>query len=301
MNQKPHISVCVCTYKRPEMLNRLLSNLERQETKGLFEYSISIVDNDQEESARQIVESHARQPKIKVTYDVEPEQNIALARNRTIKNAKGDFICIIDDDEIPDPKWIMKLYNAIICFETDGVLGPVLPFFDKIPPQWVTKGGFFNRINHPDGHFLDWKNSRTGNVLLQRLLFEDNSTWFDPKFGSGGEDRDFFRRKMKEGHLFVWCNNAPVYEIVPPTRWERIALLKKALLRGENAIQYEGSRTKTAFSSMVAIIIYTSCLPIFFFLGHHVFMEFLIKDFDHLGKILGFLGFDWARKKFGRG
>ena len=38
----PHISVCICTYKRPIPLKRLLDSLKQQETGGLFTYSVVV-------------------------------------------------------------------------------------------------------------------------------------------------------------------------------------------------------------------------------------------------------------------
>src|SRR5215831_20404674 len=89
---KHHISVCICTYKRPELLRRLLLKLEKLETNDLFNYSIVITDNDNTESARETVGSFASRSKIPVEYHVEPEQNIALARNLAVKHATGDFV-----------------------------------------------------------------------------------------------------------------------------------------------------------------------------------------------------------------
>ena len=43
-----HICVCVCTYRRPLPLKRLLLELNRQETGDSFTYSIVVVDNDEE-------------------------------------------------------------------------------------------------------------------------------------------------------------------------------------------------------------------------------------------------------------
>ena len=42
------ISVCICTYRRAELLRRLLKALLHQDTGGLFEHSVVVVDNDQE-------------------------------------------------------------------------------------------------------------------------------------------------------------------------------------------------------------------------------------------------------------
>jgi len=98
-NDPYHISVCVCTYKRPLFLQRLLDELREQETNGLFTYSIVVADNDHLQSAKAVVEGFEAASNIPIIYCVEPRQNIALARNKTIENAEGDFVALIDDDE----------------------------------------------------------------------------------------------------------------------------------------------------------------------------------------------------------
>jgi len=283
------------------MLKGLLLKLEEQECDGLFDFSIVIVDNDKAETARQTVESYAQKAKKFINYYIEPEQNISLARNRAVENAKGDYIAFIDDDEFPTKEWLLNLYRAINYYKSDGILGPVLPHFEKKPPRWVLKGGFFDKPTHPTGHVMAWQNTRTGNALIKKELFKKECEWFDPAFGSGGEDRDFFKRKIKEGRVFVWCNEAKVFEIVPQTLWGKMVLFKRALLRGKMALNTPGSRIVSILKSVVAIGIYTGCLPIFFFLGHHVFMKYLIKNCDHLGKVLAFMGIDLVKEKYIRG
>lgn len=298
MSRRHHISICICTYKRPELLKRLLEKLEEQETEELFNYSIVIVDNDRFESARQTAESRARQTKISISYYVEPEQNIALARNKAIENTHGDFIALIDDDESPAAYWLHNLYKALKHYKSDGILGPVLPCFEKEPPRWVLKGHFFDRPTHPTGHILGWENTRTGNALLRKALFNKDHKWFNPAFGSGGEDREFFRRKIEDGYVFVWCNEASVFEFVPAKRWKRTVLLKRALLRGEMALNVARTKPMSIFYSTVAIVIYTVCLPLFFVLGQHVFMKYLIKNCDHIGKVAAFGGIHLIKEKY---
>src|SRR5262245_27999164 len=50
-----HISVCVCTFKRPALVADLLRALLRQATEAKFTYSIVVVDNDFQGSARETV------------------------------------------------------------------------------------------------------------------------------------------------------------------------------------------------------------------------------------------------------
>ena len=302
MSLKQHICVCICTYKRPKLLGNILRRLDEQDTNGLFDYSIVIVDNDRLESARETVETHARQSKLSISYNIEPRQNIALARNKAIEVSNGDFIGFIDDDEFPDSRWLLNLFMAINRYKAAGVLGPVLPYFEIEPPKWVLRGRFFNRPAYISGQVLEWQNTRTGNVLIKRAVFEEDNIWFGPEYGSGGEDRDFFRRKIELGHVFVWCSEAPVYETVPPERWKIKVLIKRALLRGKMALNSSGSRPKNILVSAAAIVIYTVSLPLVLVLspiiGYDVFMKYLIKDCDHLGKIFALLKINMVRDKY---
>ena len=298
MTPKHHITVCVCTYKRPEFLRRLLTKLEEQQTEGLFDFSVVVVDNDKQRSAYQTVSEYALQSTISINYFVEPEQNIAMARNKTIENAKGDYVGFIDDDEFPESQWLLKLYKAIHHYKADGILGPVLPHFEISPPNWVLKGKFFERHAPATGQVLDWQNTRTGNALLNKDLFIQNCMWFDPAYGSGGEDRDFFRRMIEAGHVFVWSNEAPVFEIVPPIRWDKKIMIKRALLRGKMAFNASKSKPLSVLHSCTAVVIYSLGLPIFFILGQNIFMKYLVKDCDHIGKVAAFLGIDLVNEKY---
>ena len=222
------ISVCICTFKRPHLLKRLLDGLALQETGGCFSYSIVVADNDREQSARQAVSVFQAASSIETIYCVEPEQNIALARNRALQHADGDFIAFIDDDELPDQHWLALLLQVCGDSGVDGVLGPVRPHFDQPPPRWLIRGRFCERPEHPTGQVLDWRQTRTGNAMLRRKILEPITVPFDPALGSGGEDQDFFRRMIAEGHRFIWCNEAVVYEVVPPERWNRSYLFRRA-------------------------------------------------------------------------
>jgi glycosyltransferase involved in cell wall biosynthesis len=294
---KSHIAVCICTYKRQDLLETLLHRLEKQVTDDIFEYSIVIVDNDRNESAKTVVDSIREHSKPDIRYYTEPEQNIAMARNKAVENAGGDFIAFIDDDEIPTDRWLLTLYATCEKWNADGVLGPVYPRFAMDPPEWVIKGRFFERPSHETGTVLKWQNTRTGNVLIRKKVFDDKRNRFDRKFLTG-EDRDFFRRMIGEGHVFFWCNEAPVYENIPPLRWQKSFMLKRALFRGKIALNYPGSGVTDLLKSILAVVLYTAFLPASILLGQHVFMKYMVKNCDHLGKILAYCGIDVVRQKY---
>jgi glycosyltransferase involved in cell wall biosynthesis len=284
-----HISICICTYKRPQFLERLLRELANQDTEGLFTYSIVVVDNDRAESAKDVATRFERNSNVSVSYFVEPRQNIPLARNTAISNAIGDYIALIDDDEFPIKAWLLTLVKACDDCAVDGVLGPVKRYFDEQPPGWVLKGNFYERSTFPTGTVLEWKNGRTGNALLKKDIFADGEPPFNPEFRAS-EDQDFFRRMIAKGKRFVWCDEAVAYEIVPPERWKRTIMLRRALLRGAMARLQPTFGVLDAGKSMIAVLVYLVALPFMALLGQHKFMDLLIRLCDHLGKLLAAIG-----------
>ena len=292
-----HISVCVCTYKRPEFLKRLLNALGEQETGGLFTYSIVVADNDRLQSGEAAVEEFRKSHSVSIRYCVEARQNIALARNKAIENAEGDFAAFIDDDEFPAGNWLLNLFRACEQYQVDGVLGPVRRHFDETPPKWIVKGEFYERPIHPTGLPVRWSMGRTGNVLLRKTVFTPGEPPFRPEFRHG-EDQDFFRRAIASGRRFIWCSDAIAYEVVPPVRWKRTFMLKKALLRGSTAALHPTLGAADILKSVVAVAAYTLALPFALILGQHRFMTLLVKLCDHLGKLLGLLGINPIREQY---
>jgi len=240
------------------------------------------VDNDAAQSARQIV-IDADDGTGSIRYWVEPIRNIAMARNKAVQSAVGDFVAFIDDDEFPVPDWLYHAYRTCLAYGADAVLGPVKPQFETPPPSWVVKGGLFERPTYPTGTVLAWHKTRTGNVLLKRSLFETHL--FRPEFRHS-EDQDFFKRIMRAGHVAVWCDDAAVFEIQRPERFRVDYFLKRALLRGNVSLRLQPHPLLMAAKSSVALMIYTLLLPVFAVVRHDLLIKFLIKECDHIGKLM---------------
>jgi succinoglycan biosynthesis protein ExoM len=285
-----HISVCICTFKRADLLRRLLDRLANQQTEGLFTYSAVVSDNDSLESAREVVAAFSATSRLRVTYCNEPQQNIALARNKALQHAEGDFAAFIDDDEFPADDWLLNLYKTCEKYRADGVLGPVKPHFESEPPRWLTKGKFFDRPTYPSGYKLTWGEARTGNVLFRRDILKKLDVPFRSQFATAGEDMDFFRRLMDKGCVFIWCDEGVAYETVPSTRCKRSYLLRRAMLRGSNFPKHPADRFKNVAKSLIAVPCYTVALPVLALFGEHLFLKYLIKLLDHVSRLLAFLG-----------
>ncbi|NIV70225.1 MAG: glycosyltransferase [Phycisphaerae bacterium] len=280
-------------------MQRLLQEVCNQKTEGLFDYSIVVVDNDDTKSAKNTVISLKESHQIGIHYFCETKQNISLARNKAIKEAQGDWIVFIDDDEFPEENWLFQLYITAKEFRADGVLGPVKPHFRVEPPEWIVKGKLLERRSFATGSIMkDVREMRSGNVLLSRKIINEKELPFDPRFGrTGGEDTDFFTRRLAMGCFFVWCDEAIVYETVPPERFKRAYLLKRALLRGISTAKRKRLDIFNLFKSLIAVLLYTSALPMLLMTSHHYFMRYLIKDCDHIGKLLAACGVELVKER----
>ncbi len=281
------------------MLFKALESVISQLCESAFTYEVIVVDNDCQRSAKKTVGQFQINNKINIIYDCESDQSISLARNRAIKNATGNFLVFMDDDECPEPNWLLMLYRAYYKFQVDGVLGPVLPFFRELPPEWLLKSKLCVRSSFPTGTMLrDSKYMRTGNVFFSRKIIENIEIPFDPRFGrTGGEDVDFFDRMLRAGYSFVWCDEAQVKEEVPAERQRLGYYIRRACLRGVTVASREAFFSYGTVKSLLAVSVYTLSLPFLALFRYDLFVKYLIKNCDHLAKLLAQCGIKLVRER----
>lgn len=288
------ISVCVCTYKRPKLLAKALHKIQTQKTQDLFTYSIVVVDNDKEQSAKETVKSIQKETGVELFYYVETRQGISHARNMAVEKAKGDFIAFIDDDEFPEEDWLLSLFNTCMEYDADGVIGVVLPYFEKPPPAWLEKEKLLFWRNRTTGTILN--TGTTGNSFFKKSVAESEKPPFNPEFNlSGGEDSLFFQKRIKNGNVFVGCGEAVVHEFVPSWRMGIVYLLKRFFWDGVNTIRVfrltEGfaCRLKWFLKSVIAMAGFSILLPVLLLVARHLFFKYLLKISYFFGVFLEFL------------
>jgi succinoglycan biosynthesis protein ExoM len=158
---------------------------------------------------------------------VEPRRNMASIRNRAVfESGNPDFVALLDDDEVPTPRWLDELLSTCAQFQADVVSGPVTPVFSSDAPYWITSGGFFDRPRFETGHLMD--KCSTNNVLVRREVFARAQHFEETMQLTGVEDTHFFMRVKQAGHKIVWANEALVFESIPSAR----ANLRWILARG---------------------------------------------------------------------
>jgi succinoglycan biosynthesis protein ExoM len=245
-----HIAICVATFNRPRLLEKLLTGIAelRFPKAGIPEITVIVVDNDASGAAKDVCRRAALPWCLQ--YVLEPKRGIAEARNRALKEiGDADFLAFIDDDEVPGTLWLDELLSAQSKFRANVVTGPVYPSFTEDVPEWIRGADFFTRPGHLTGDYLAY--CSTNNALVARNVF-DQVGGFDDRFQfTGGEDLHFFARVRLAGFNIVWSQEAVVIETVSSDRANLGSLLRRAYTGGNSYTLVESSLDGRAYPRLV--------------------------------------------------
>jgi succinoglycan biosynthesis protein ExoM len=293
------ISVCIATYRRTERLRAVLDDLARQ---TCLPDEVIVVDNDASGSAKPVMDDMLKtgMPFV-IKYEIQPERNIALTRNRTVALADGDWLAFIDDDERAPPTWLQQLRDVTLSHHAAGVLGPVIPQVPAAAPNWIQRGRFYDFPRMHTGGIVPLNRLRFGNVLLSGAVLRAEPGPFDPNYGlTTGEDADMLARLVKKGAHIIWCDEAVVYEPVEPARLSLRWLLRRALsggqefgrksLRGTYGRMSFTGRMRFFCQALLQLLMATGLTLLSWPFGRHTAAKWLLKVAANLGKLSIFWG-----------
>lgn len=248
-------SICIATYKRPELLKKLLNSLYAQELDEGVNLEIIVVDNDDKESARSICAGFNNTNRITFYYLTQPEKNISLTRNMGVKKASGEYILFADDDVVVDPKWVHYHINTMEKYNADIVIGRAIPAFEADVPEYIKKHDVFNAPCAATG--LPVIRLYTGNSALRARLIKTMDEPFDPALGIiGGEDGKLFQTLRLNGAKAVCCYEAVAEEHIPKESstlgWILNRSFRQGYMHTYNRIKLTGNERNLLFRIYLA-------------------------------------------------
>jgi glycosyltransferase involved in cell wall biosynthesis len=212
------LTVAVCTRDRPQQLTRTLESLARQRHR---DFDVVVVDNapTTEETAAVVDRFSSRLP---VRCVVEPRPGLSRAKNRALREASGDFVAYIDDDEVADPGWVEEFGRALRRHpRADAVTGLIVPAeLDTQAQLWFEQFGGHSKGRgcHPAVLTADSVFSPLyplppfgagGNAVIRRSALEAVGG-FDEALGAGtrtrgSEDTKLFTQLLlRGGEVIYW-------------------------------------------------------------------------------------------------
>lgn len=239
--QRRSIIVAVCTYRRNDLLARLLEALVvcAEAVRDQAAVGVALVDDTSEGCAREVAQVYEKRFELGISYRISGKQNIAIARNLTLDDAidRADFVALTDDDCEPPLHWLAALLQTLQTSRSDAATGRMIRRVPDSAPAWIRDEPFLELgvDHHSEGEWMT--SGATFNTLLSaKWLVDHPEVRFDPHFGViGGEDVVFFRQAVSAGLHIAFSEKGYTYENEPPERANLAYQLYVYLWHGNSA------------------------------------------------------------------
>lgn len=286
-----NINVCICTYKRPELI-ATLESLENQCLPEDVTVKIIIADNDEVDSARERVEHFALSSRYDIQYVHAPKHNISIARNACLDHVDCNWVAILDDDEVASESWLNDLVSCQKVSKVDVVFGPVIAQYPDTAPGWMQAGDYHSnkpvrrdgvvQTGHTCNMLMRWERN---DVREQRFLLDKGRT--------GGEDTEFFFRLWRMGLKLEICEAALIYEPIQTNRLN-FNWIKKRKFRSGQSYAYHStdlsiiSKLKLGVLSVVKVL-YCLAMTLVKIANPNKYKFWLLRAYFHAGVMAGVL------------
>lgn len=294
---KAQFTIAISTYRRPQYLRRLLSDLCAQ--RGDFEprvFELLVCDNDENESARGGFEGMCLPAFSRVEYFIVKQKSYALPRNKLLEEARGNAIVFIDDDQALSSDFLVSLTRFWIKWgsKITGAKFYVTARYEAEPPTWLRAGNFFQYPLPEEGSEINVFS--TNGCIFKVADIKRFDLTFDPSFGlTGGEDTDFFLRAKAKGAHIISAKTIHVFEMIPAQRETERYIIKRNyqhavgygrfLRRGD----YGGTYLSNIAITVAKLVACFILVPLSPFAGRLWVFKGLLLFVRQCGKIVGLM------------
>jgi glycosyltransferase involved in cell wall biosynthesis len=172
----------------------------------------------------------------------EEKPGLSCARNRAIREARGEWIAFFDDDQLAEPEWLremVRLSRAEKCLLVGGTLRLKMPSDCSRNFGPVCRGLLGEFV----GGQIPERYTRTftpgfGHILVHLSVFDQVGN-FDEQLVAGGEDFDVYNRIRNAGIVGWYCPTAVAYHVIPHYRTEEGYMRWTALRQGGHVAHRE--------------------------------------------------------------
>ena len=153
----PFITVALCTHNHADRLARTLETLAHLHSPRQS-WEMLVIDNGSTDATPTLLARSEWRPEgVEVRIVREDRLGLSNARNRALREARGEYLLYMDDDETPDPEWLLAHERAMIEHQPDALGGRIeVMFEDGDRPAWLQDEllGFLGKLDNGEARWL---------------------------------------------------------------------------------------------------------------------------------------------------
>jgi glycosyltransferase involved in cell wall biosynthesis len=128
-------TVAIPTYNGERRLPEVLEHLKAQIETSSIAWEVLVVDNNSQDGTAAVVQTFQTDFPCPIRYCLELRQGASHARQRAVREAASDLIGFLDDDNLPDPRWVSAAYQFGQEYPQIGAYGSrITAAFEAEPP-----------------------------------------------------------------------------------------------------------------------------------------------------------------------
>jgi glycosyltransferase involved in cell wall biosynthesis len=261
------ITIAIPTHNRADLLAQTLASLREVQIPNGASAECIVVDNASKDATPDVVANAANELSFDLRRVRERRLGSSFARNRAISEARGEFICFIDDDVIVEPRWLVELIGAIERRQLDAACGLVIPRFLAEPPPWLGSRLWVKLAVH-DRAAIERMAPRevealhnyfSANVGFRKQAFDLFGNFREDLGVVGGnpisgEDTELFARILARGGAVGFAPRSRVHHLVGPERMTARYLRRKSFAFGVGSA-VTGGRTHNRIDKLVKNVV----------------------------------------------
>ncbi len=158
---------------------------------------------------------------------LEREQMVSGSRNAGCKRARGDFVFLVDDDNVVHPDAIGELVKAFSDNPHAGIAGPIMYYLGDPEHVWCSgvSRNFLTSITRfsnekPNGSAICYLTDDVPNAfMIRRRVFDDVGDFDQIEFVQHLAEADFCMRASRKGFEAIMVPKATIWHDVPVRKW----------------------------------------------------------------------------------
>lgn len=107
-HDKPFFSILIPTFNRAALLKEAINSILSQD---FIDWELIVIDDGSRDGTREVVEGFYDK---RIRYFFQENSERGASRNHGIREAKGNYICFLDSDDLYQPAHLKLLYNFLI-------------------------------------------------------------------------------------------------------------------------------------------------------------------------------------------